>query len=163
LQPATRRVVVVNGASVVDHVWLTAARSQLDVERYRARVAIEYVTGLPLDDLLRQVAALAPGTIVMFGAYTRDGAGQDLITAQVAGMVADRSSVPVYGPNENFIGEGVVGGRVVSFSRQGARAAELAASLLGGQRPRPLDRGANAYVFDWRQLNRWGLDETRLP
>ena len=46
---------------------------------------------------------------------------------------------------------------------QGVRAAELASRVLSGDRPRPLDGASNAYVFDWRQLQRWGLDETRLP
>jgi two-component system, LuxR family, sensor kinase FixL len=163
LQPETRRVVVINGASATDHVWLTSAQRQLDVEHYRGRVTIEYMTGLALDEVLHRVAALLPGTIVLFGGFSRDAAGQDLITAEVIRRVAASSSVPVYGPSETFIGGGIVGGRVVSVTRQGVRAAELAHSLLSGQRPRPLDRGANAYVFDWRQLQRWGLDETRLP
>jgi PAS domain S-box-containing protein len=163
LQPETRRVVVINGSSATDRVWLTAARHQLDVERYRGRVAIEYLTGLTVDEVLHRVAALQPGTIIMFGGFNRDAASQDLITAEVIRRVAASASVPVYGPSETFIGGGIVGGRVVSFTEQGVRAAELAQRLLAGQRPRPLDRGANVYVFDWRQLQRWGLDETRLP
>jgi PAS domain S-box-containing protein len=163
LQPDTRRVVVINGSGLFDRPWLASARRQLDVERYRGRVAIEYMSGLVLGDVLRRVAALSPGTIVLCGGITRDATGQDLIAAEAARHVAASSSVPVYGPSETFIGGGIVGGHVVSFTRQGVRAAELAVGLLSGQRPSPLDRGANAYVFDWRQLRRWGLDETRLP
>src|SRR5690348_3564837 len=55
LQPETRRVVVINGSSATDHVWLTSARHQLDVERYRERVAIEYMTGRAFDEVLRRV------------------------------------------------------------------------------------------------------------
>ena len=61
------------------------------------------------------------------------------------------------------MGGGIVGGHVVSFHTQGVRAAELAARVLGGDRPRPADGAASLYVFDWRQLRRWGLDEARLP
>jgi len=163
LQPGTRRVVVINGSGAFDRAWLTSAHRQLDVDRYRGQVAIEYMTGLAVDEVVHRVTALSPDTIVLFGGFSRDPSGQDLITAEVVRRVAASSSVPLYGPSETFIGGGIVGGHVVSFARQGARAAELALQVLGGDRPRPLERGSNAYVFDWRQLRRWGLDATRLP
>jgi two-component system, LuxR family, sensor kinase FixL len=161
LQPGTRRVVVITGTSAIDRVWQAAARRQLDVDRYRG-VAIEYVSDLAVDQVLQRVAALSQGTIVLFGAFSRDATGQNLLGAEVVRRVAARSSVPVYGPVDTYVGAGIVGGHIVSFTMHGVRAAELAASILSG-RPGPLDAAANSYVFDWRQLRRWGLDETRLP
>jgi PAS domain S-box-containing protein len=163
LQPETRRVVLIAGTSGTDRVWLDAARRQLGGERYRRHVAIDYVTDLSLDQVLQRVAALSQGTIVLFGAFSRDATGQNLIGAEVVRRVAASSGVPVYGPGETYIGGGIVGGYVVSFHGQGVRAAELAARVLAGDRPRPADGGVNAYEFDWRQLRRWGLDESRLP
>jgi two-component system, LuxR family, sensor kinase FixL len=162
LQPGTRRVVVITGTAATDRVWQAAARRQLDVARYRG-VAIEYVTDLAVEQVLQRVAALSPGTIVLFGAFSRDATGQDLLGAEVVQRVAARSGVPVYGPVETYVGGGIVGGHIVSFTMQGVRAAELALSVFAGARPRPFDAAANTYVFDWRQLRRWGLDETRLP
>jgi PAS domain S-box-containing protein len=162
LEPDTRRAVVITGTSAIDRVWQGAAHRQLDVDRYRGRVAIEYVTDLAVDQVLQRVAALSPGTIVLFGAFTRDAAGQNLLGTEVVQRVAASSRVPVFGPGETYIGAGIVGGHVVSFTLQGTRAAELASRVISGDRPRPVD-GANTYVFDWRQLRRWGLDETRLP
>ena len=161
LQPSTRRVVVITGTSAIDRVWQAAARRQLDVDRYRG-MAIEYVSDLAVDQVLQRVAALSQGTIVLFGAFTRDATGQDLLGVEVVRRVAARSSVPVYGPVDTYVGAGIVGGHIVSFAMQGARAAGLATSILSG-RPGPLDAAANTYVFDWQQLRRWGLDETRLP
>ena len=163
LQPDTRRAVVITGTSGTDRVWQAAAHRQLDVDRYRGRVAIEYVTDLSVDQVLQRVAALPQGTIVLFGGFSRDASGQDLIAAEVVRRVAASSRVPVYGPGEPYIGGGIVGGHVVSFTWQGVRAAELAAGVLSGDRPGPLDAASNIYVFDWRQLQRWGLDERRLP
>jgi PAS domain S-box-containing protein len=163
LQPDTRRVVLISGTSAVDRVWQAAARHQLDVDGYRARVAIEYLTNVSVDEVLKRVAALSQGTIVLFGAFTRDATGQNLISAEVVRRVAASSTVPVYGPGEPYIGRGVVGGHVVSFSLQGTQAAELATRVLGGDRPQPVDGATNRYVFDWRQLQRWGFDEARLP
>jgi len=163
LQPETRRVVLITGTSATDRVWLDAARRQLGADRYRQRVAIDYVTDLSLEQVLRRVAGLSPGTIVLFVGFSRDATGQNLIGAEVVRRVAASSGVPVYGPGETYIGGGIVGGQVVSFHGQGVRAAELGVRVLAGDRPRPADGGVNAYVFDWRQLQRWGLDAARLP
>src|SRR4029453_2428054 len=57
----------------------------------------------------------------------------------------------------------IVGGHLVSFERQGQRAAELAARMLRGERPPPVDGDTNIFKFDARQLRRWGLDAGRLP
>lgn len=147
LQPDTRRVVVITGTSATDRVWQAAARRQLDVARYSG-VAIEYVSDLAVDQVLQRVAALSQGTIVLFGAFTRDSTGQDLLAAEVVRRVAAQSSVPVYGPGETYVGGGIVGGHVVSFTAQGLRAAELASNVLQGDRPRPLD-GAASHVAAW--------------
>src|SRR5262252_7062823 len=163
LQPETRRVVLITGTSATDRVWLDAARRQLGADRYRQRVAIDYVTDLSLEQVLRRVAGLSQGTIVLFVGFSRDATGQNLIGAEVVRRVAASSGVPVYGPGETYIGGGIVGGQVVSFHGQGVRAAELGVRVLAGDRPRPADGGVNAYVFDWRQLQRWGLDAARLP
>ncbi|MGH7344670.1 MAG: GAF domain-containing protein, partial [Candidatus Rokuibacteriota bacterium] len=163
LQPDTKRVVLITGTSATDRVWRDAARRQLDADPYRGRIAVEYPTGLSVDQVLQRVAVLSQGTIVLFGGFARDATGQNLLGAEVVRRVAASSRVPVYGPGETFIGGGIVGGHVVSFHTQGVRAAELALRVLGGERPRPTDGASNLYVFDWRQLRRWGLDETRLP
>jgi PAS domain S-box-containing protein len=161
LQPDTRRAVVIAGTGSPDRVWLAAARTQL--APYRERIDVVYLTDLTLEQVVTRVAALSTGTVVLFGVFSRDATGQDLIAAEVVRRVTASASVPVYGPADTFIGGGIVGGHVVSFQAQGERAAELALSVLRGNRPRPTDAGTNVYMFDWRQLRRWGLDETRLP
>jgi PAS domain S-box-containing protein len=163
LQPDTRRVLVITGTSAIDRVWQVAAKRQLGTGRYQGRVDIEYLTDRSVEQVLQRVATLSRGTIVLFGAFTRDATGQNLIAAEVVRRVAASSSVPVYGPGETYIGNGIVGGHVVSFYAQGVRAAELAVRVLGGERPQPTDGQTNVYMFDWRQLRRWGLDEARLP
>ena len=54
---------------------------------------------------------------------------------------------------------------MVSFAEQGKIAAQLAAEVLDGRKPAdiPIVDGPSLYVFDWKQLKRWNLDERRLP
>ena len=163
LQPDTHRVVVISGTSATDQVWQAAAKRQLETDRYRGRVGIDYLTDLSVDQVLKRVATFSKGTIVLFGGFSRDATSQNVLGTEVVRRVAASSRVPVYGSSETYIGGGIVGGHVVSFQAQGVRAAELAARVLSGDRPGPADAASNLYVFDWRQLRRWGFDERRLP
>ena len=82
------------------------------------------------------------------------------------GRMAQVANAPVYGLWENLLGHGIVGGHLMSFRAQGQKAAELGRRVLLGEKPENIPVvyvGTNFYLFDWRQLKRWGLPETALP
>jgi hypothetical protein len=161
LQPSAQRAVVIGGSSSIDRVWLDQARRQLAAPP--GSIEIRYLAGLGFDDLLKEVAAILPRTVILVGAFVRDGAGRDFLTPEATARIADAARVPVYGLTEGAVGSGIVGGHVVSFGAHGQAAAELALRVLAGERPPPTDAGTTVPMFDARQLDRWGLDARRLP
>ena len=161
LQPDTERAVVVTGASAFDQTWAAAARVQFASPR--RPIEITYLVGLPIETLVQRLAALPRRTVVLLGAFSRDGAGQEIRSVEQRAPILTASTAPVYSVGGATFGHGVVGGHVVSFEAQGQRQAEIAAQLLRGQRPSPTDAGTNVYRFDARQIRRWGLDARRLP
>src|SRR5262249_8011480 len=70
LQPDTNRVVLIPGTASNDRVLQDAARRQLG-DRYGSRVSIEYLSNLSADEVVKRVAALSKGTIVLFGPFSR--------------------------------------------------------------------------------------------
>ena len=161
LQPDTRRAVVVGGASPSDRVWLDQARQQLAMQS--GSVEVEYLAGLGLEGVLKEVAALPKQTVVLVGPFLRDVTGRDFVSPEVIRRIAASSSVPTYGVTDNAVGTGAVGGHVVSFEAHGRTAAELALRVLAGERPPPTEAGTNVPMVDARQLARWHLDARRLP
>ena len=164
LQPGTRRAIVVSGTSAIDQNLQAAAAH--DLARYRDRVEITYLAGWPIARLLDEVATLPKDTVVLFVSLLRDQAGRLFTDPEAVSLITRASSVPVYGWSETHLGHGIVGGRLASFVSQGTRAAELAMRVLGGERPGALpviEGSGTAYVFDERQLRRWGLSASRLP
>ena len=164
LQPETRRAIVVSGTSAIDQNLQAAAAH--DLARYRDRVEITYLAGWPIARLLDEVATLPKDTVVLFVSLLRDQAGRLFTDPEAVSLITRASSVPVYGWSETHLGHGIVGGRLASFVSQGTRAAELAMRVLGGERPGALpviEGSGTAYVFDERQLRRWGLSASRLP
>lgn len=164
LHPGTREVVVIGGTSETDLHQLALAREQL--RGFGGRVNITYLAGLTINELLGKVAALPEHTLILYVNLFRDGSGKPFIPRDVLKLIADAASVPIYSGTDAFLGFGMVGGRVLSYERQGRLVAEMALRVLEGEDPSSLSsigEEANAYMFDWRQLKRWGISESRLP
>jgi len=65
-----------------------------------------------------------------------------------------------------MLGEGIVGGMLKSSYFQGETAATLSLKILGGQDITSLPvilKSPNQYMFDYNQLNRWGITKKKLP
>jgi C4-dicarboxylate-specific signal transduction histidine kinase len=57
-----------------------------------------------------------------------------------------------------------VGGSLYSFAAQGTEAAKITLKLLAGDRPAAVvEAQPGRVLFDWRQLQRWGIAESALP
>ncbi|MGE5790297.1 MAG: PAS domain S-box protein, partial [Syntrophaceae bacterium] len=77
------------------------------------------------------------------------------------------SRAPIFGILDSMLGQGIVGGSLISFELIGAKAGQLALEILRGTKtqhtiPAVLDVPP-VPMFDWRQLRRWDLDEDALP
>ena len=65
-----------------------------------------------------------------------------------------------------MLGHGIVGGCLTPVEDQGKRAGEIAMRVLRGERPGDIPftgTEMNRYMFDSRQLRRWGIREQTLP
>ncbi len=164
LHPRSRRVTVVAGKSRFDAYWAAEARKAF--HRLENQVELVYLVGLPMKDLLREVAHLPEGSIVYYLQVFEDGVGETFIPAEVVDTLSKAANAPVYGHYRTYLGRGIVGGRLVDFEAEGAKAAKLALRILGGEKPeRIISLGTvdDPFTFDWRQLQKWGISEQSLP
>ena len=164
LQPDTQRVAVVVGCSQVEKYWVDQLKQ--DLLPYRQTVDVTYLTGLTMDEVLRQVAALPPHTVVLNTFFFEDARGQFFLGEEALDLVAGAAHMPVYAIYSNDIGHGVVGGRMTDPELAGIQIARMSARVLAGENaagiPIELDNSAKDTV-DWRQLQRWHISESRLP
>jgi signal transduction histidine kinase len=164
LHPGTTRVVLVAGNSEFDSRLVAQARQEF--REFEGRVAFTYLTSSALPEVLTEVSHLPPHTLVLYTTMFRDAAGNTFIPHDVAERVSAAANAPVYGFLDQFIGRGIVGGRVYSTETHGQQAAELVRQILDGRNPSdlPIVEAANSnLLFDWQQMQRWGVDEARLP
>jgi signal transduction histidine kinase len=163
LHPKTERAVVVAGTSDFDTKLLEEAK--IDFSFYENRLDFHYLTTLSLQDLLTELSHLPPRTLVFYTTVFRDGAGETLVPREVAQRVSAAANAPTYGFMDQYIGRGIVGGNVSSLSAHGAEMAKLALRVLAGTEtgPQVSEVATNKLLFDWRQLQRWGISESKLP
>lgn len=164
LQPETQEVFVISGTPELDKRFETVAREEL--AGYEKRFRITYLTDLPLNDLLNRVKELPQSSIILY-VWQRSAIDNEktLQTFQILEKIRQNSSVPIYGMGSRNVGYGLIGGYVQDSERNGLEAAEIVRRILNGTRVQdiPVDSASSVPTFDWRELRRWGISESKLP
>ena len=163
LQPDTQQVFVVSGR--LNNEIPDEHDTLKQLQTFENRVALHYLTDLPLDQLTSRVSNLPPHSIVLCPRQNIGVGGRSIPPYEAAAVLAQSSNVPVYGIVETWVGGGVVGGQVVSLEDTGAELAKRALQILNGTRPEeiPITEAPTVSMFDWRQLQRFNISEDRLP
>lgn len=104
--------------------------------------------------------------MVLYLTMFRDGNGVPHVPRDVLKRIAEASRVPVFGVFETYLGHGITAGSITTYSEQGRRTGQLVARVLNGEVPsaigiQPL--GEPGCIADWRQLQRWGMNQDDLP
>jgi signal transduction histidine kinase len=164
LHPKTERAVVVTGTSDFDTKLLEQAKREFGF--YEERINLQYLTALSVQNLLTELSHLPPRTLVFFVALFRDGAGETFEPLEVVERVSAAANAPTYGFFAQYVGRGIVGGNVNNLSAHGVETAKLALQVLArteAPEPQFYEASMNRFLFDWRQLQRWGISESKLP
>ena len=92
LHPDTQRVVVVGGASALDASWVELARQNFHADE--GKVEFVYLTGLPMTELLHQVAQLPEKTVVLYLQILRDGKGDTFLPRDALNRLSQARLLP---------------------------------------------------------------------
>ena len=164
LMPNIHRVFFVSGASPREEAYRRL--SEQEFRRFAGKIDITYLHDLPLSELLIQVSQLPADSALVFFTMLRDATGHPYTSAQVLPMVTATANVPVYVLFDSDIGTGAVGGVVLDLEHDAEQAAGLGLRVLerGTASGLPVEQTSpNQTVVDWRQLQRWGISENKLP
>ena len=133
----------------------------------RMALPFEFLIGLPVPELVSRLAAEPADTIVLYLAQFRDRVGRPYTPREVLRAISARSGAPVYGIVETYLGFGMVAGIAESYAERGRLIAAARPGVAGRQIPPASDRVLltvpSRCVADARALQRWSLDERRLP
>ena len=164
LHPETQRFVLVGDETLSGRAAMNRARRAGASLGGRAPL-VELVgkTRAELTDALRQ---LEPGDIAMYVSFLIARDGERLTLEESRRLVAEASPVPVYCFWDFFAGTGLLGGHGLSAENQGAAVARLALGVLddgSASSPPIIHLEPNPYIFDWEQMQRFGIEREALP
>ena len=164
LRPQTTNIVVVFGASALETFWVNECRREF--QSFTNRVGFTWLNGLSLDEIAKRCAALPPRSFILHGLFLVDGAGVPFEKNEALRRLHQVANAPLFGYFESELGLGPVGGRLYPEAEVGAEGARIAIRILRGERPEsipPQVFETAAPVYDWRELQRWRIPESRLP
>lgn len=164
LQPDTRLVAVVSGTSPRDVQLADGLRDAIPA--FENRVAFTWLTNLSLSELRGELSRLPAHSVVVYLSMFRDADGRTFLSRAALAEFAPASRSPIYGYYETYLGNGIVGGSMVTFEAIGRKTARLGIRILAGEDPQTAARVESHQpvpMFDWRELRRWNIREDRLP
>ena len=163
LHPDTNTIAVITNTSEFERYWLAAVHAEL--LRHQDKVTEVDLVGPPTDQLLRNVAALHPHTVVLFQLAPQESSQPEIGVYDVLANVAQH--LPTYCIFPILcLDRGGIGGADMDLNEQFSAVAELAIRVLSGEQPQSIPvmhLSASKVRVDWRQLRRWKIPESALP
>ena len=162
--PDTRTLGIIMGSSPLERFWLK--QQQNDLAPFASRVTLLWLDGLTLEQLRERVAALPPHSALLYSWFVVGADGVPHENERALSALRAVTKAPLFGTFENQLGEGVVGGPHVPVGAQADVTAQHARRMLAGGTAAGESRvllDLSAPAFDWRELDRWGIPESRLP
>ena len=136
------------------------------IKSFDPKINIINWNNLSLDEILNKVPQLNKNSIIYITTYTSDANNIVYDFDYVIKEVSLLSDVPVYGLYDFALGNGIIGGKMLSGRLQGENAAEIAIRILSGKDPDDIPvlyTNTTNTAFDYNQLVRFDIPFNILP
>jgi signal transduction histidine kinase len=162
--PDTKNVAVVVGNSPIEKFW--REEIEREAQPLANRVAFTWYNHLPFDEILKHAATLPPQSAIFWELMIVDAAGVVHEEGKALARLYAAANAPIFSYTDAFFGREIVGGPHVPVLEAGRKVAEVAVRILAGEKPGDIKVppvGMGPPKFDWREMRRWGISESRLP
>lgn len=166
LCPETDKVYIVSDSTTTG---LALRRMVVEAAKDFPDIRFIYLKGeeLSTDELIQQLRQLGPGSAVFMNVWFRDKNDQFIAYKDINPLMSSNCPVPIFGMIDMLIDLGIVGGKMNSGTIQGREAGRMALKILKGEATPAslpiLTSSPNEYMFDDRQLKRFGIPTSALP
>ncbi len=162
VRPQTKHVLVVLGNSDLERQLKQQAQTELS--DYDG-ITIEYTNHQSLPELQQRVHNLSAESAVYLTLFNTDANGAVIPWHGALELTTAISPAPVFGPFDEQMGRGIVGGHLIPLTLQSELIGAAAARILQGL---PVTKRWNQVAltvptYDWRELERWSIASSILP
>jgi signal transduction histidine kinase len=163
LLPNTKTVAVAIGDSPNERFWRLHIEREL--EPLKKRITLLFYNELSFSEILKQAASLPPDSAIFWAQLQADVVG----VVNEGDRLRELSTVanaPIFSYDDAFLTGEIVGGPMTSVSVTTRTTTDVVLRILEGEKPATITTPVLLYgpaKYDWRQLQRWGISESRLP
>src|SRR5262245_7035694 len=164
LLPDTSNVAFAIGNSPLERFWVDELRRVS--QAFANRASFEWWNEVSLEEMVKLAATRPPHSVIFYAGVRADAHGVPHEEDRVFTRLRGAANAPIFGYADVNFGHGIVGGPHVSTQEIGRQAATVATRILAGEAPAGIKTtplGLQAPVYDWRELNRWKISESKLP
>jgi len=164
LLPKTTNIEVVTGNSPFERFWQTEFRR--DTQHLNDRVRLNWLNDLSFEEIRRRSSILPRDSAIVYFLLVVDAAGLPYEQERALDVLRRESNAPIFGIFDHQLGHGIVGGPLSPYQEVSRQSARIALRILNGTPAssiQPVFLGPAAPEYDWRELRRWGINESRLP
>jgi len=162
--PLTKTIAVVNGASSNEIFWLGEMRRELAL--LTGRIELRWYNEKSFEEILIDAAGLPPHSAIFWHLMNVDATGVAHEANDALNRLSRSANAPIFSYDSSFFGEAIVGGPMHSVRELSQITAAVAIRILNGEKAGGIKTpptGFAAPIFDWRQLQRWGISDSNLP
>lgn len=162
--PSGKRMVIVGNGSVTAQAIINQIKKKINNERID--FPIEYLTSSPIHEKVRRLKDYDRNTIVFYVPYYEEVNGNILNSQDILSLIRREISQPIYSSWDFLLGEGIMGGKMVSAYQHGRGVAELTLQVLDGKAVGDIpvqEQEGFDLIFDYNELKRFNLDKDLIP
>jgi signal transduction histidine kinase len=163
IAPDTKIIAVINGNSPNEQFWQGELVREL--KPLEDRIEIRWYDKLSYEDTLKQTASLPPHSAIFWYQMVVDAAGVAHEGDRALTRLYATANAPIFTHDDAFFGQEIIGGPMFSALDLSRKATAVAMRILGGEKAGDIKTAVNGFVapkYDWRELRRWNIDESRL-
>lgn len=145
---------------------LTGKQTINTIKSMHPEIKVSTLKGKALQDVINEVKQISGESIILLTTYYIEGDGVVSGFEEFCKVVSENSSVPVYDLFDFGIGNGVIGGSMLSGKIQGEKAGSMAVKVLSGASVSdiPTEWTKNtSFIFDYNELKRFNISLSSLP
>lgn len=118
------------------------------------------------DEMKSVLKEVGNDSILLYLSMFQDKTGTNITIDEAVEIIRDNTSVPVYRSSIGGVGQGLIGGKMVSYFEQGSVAANMVLQVLEGIPISSIDvvtKSPNKYIFDYQILTKYNIDNELIP
>lgn len=136
-----------------------------EIKKHYPDIDVIILTGLSIQEIVERVEKLSESDSILMTAYYTDCLKQNINFEDMIRKVSEATPAAVFSLYDFALGNGALGGNLLSASLIGERAGELAVQILNGKSPEDLPavrEGIHINAIDYFEAKAFGLDMEAL-